>query len=126
MSVWIVLTMIAIHWVSDFILQSQHMSNRKSSSNYYLTLHVTIYTFCTIVCWSLLFYFTNHVVTTRKIFLSLGLIFWMHWLTDYVTSRMTKKLYKQERYHDFFVVIGFDQLLHYIQLLLVYQYIILN
>jgi hypothetical protein len=39
-----------------------------------------------------------------------------HFLTDWVTSRATSALYKEERYHDFFVVIGFDQLLHYVTL----------
>ena len=126
MNVWIVLAIIAIHWIADFLLQTHHMSQRKSSSNFYLTMHVTVYTFATIFLWSLLFYFTNHVMKSSAIWLSFLIIFVVHWITDYITSRITKRLYNEEKYHDFFVVIGFDQLLHYAQLLLVYQLLILN
>lgn len=39
-----------------------------------------------------------------------------HWLTDFVSSRITKKLWELKDYHNFFVVIGLDQLCHYVVL----------
>lgn len=39
---------------------------------------------------------------------------------DYFTSRLNSKLWAQGRTHDFFVAVGFDQVLHYIQLILTY------
>jgi hypothetical protein len=33
-----------------------------------------------------------------------------------VTSRITSRLWQEEREHDFFVVVGFDQLIHQVTL----------
>jgi len=122
--IWGVLYILIVHWFADFVLQTHHMSTRKSTSNYYLTMHVTIYSFVTIFLWSLLFPFTELTVSFNGFLLSLVSIFVMHWITDYFTSRWTSRLYKEERFHDFFVVIGFDQVLHYTQLLLTFNYLL--
>lgn len=124
--IWVFLFIIFVHWVSDFVLQTQHMSTRKSSSNYYLTLHVVIYSFATILGWALVLPLLGIHLYSGPVWLAFLLIFATHWVTDYFTSRRTSKLYKEEKYHDFFVVIGFDQVLHYVQLLLIFNYIILN
>ena len=122
--IWYVLFILLVHWVSDFCLQTHHMSMRKSSSNYYLTMHVVVYTFSTIVMWALVFPFTTIHVSSLGVWLSFAAIFTTHWLTDYFTSRWTSRLYKEERYHDFFVVIGLDQVLHYTQLLITFNYLL--
>lgn len=122
--IWYVLFILVVHWFADFVLQTHHMSTRKSSSNYYLTMHVAVYTFSTIVLWAIVFPLTLTHISSLGIWLSFATIFASHWVTDYFTSRWTSKLYKEERYHDFFVVIGLDQVLHYTQLLLTFNYIL--
>ena len=119
-----ILFILVVHWVADFVLQTHHMSTRKSTSNYYLTLHVSVYTFTTIVLWSIVFPLTLIHISSLGIWLSFAAIFASHWVTDYFTSRLTSKLYKEEKYHDFFVVIGLDQVLHYTQLLLTFNYLL--
>lgn len=44
------------------------------------------------------------------------LTFIFHWCTDYITSREAKKFFDKNDYHNGFVVIGFDQMLHILQL----------
>jgi hypothetical protein len=46
-----------------------------------------------------------------------GITFFAHFATDYVTSRISKKFFDAKDYHNGFVVVGFDQVLHYVQLL---------
>jgi hypothetical protein len=61
--------------------------------------------------------------TLGAIFISLWfstLTFIFHWSTDYVTSRLNSKLWAKGDVHNFFVSVGFDQVLHYAQLFLTY------
>ena len=44
-----------------------------------------------------------------------------HYLTDWCTSRIGKPFWKSGDFHNGFVVIGFDQVIHYISLILVIQ-----
>ena len=36
----------------------------------------------------------------------------LHFVTDYITSRVSSKLWAEQNWHRFFVTIGFDQLIH--------------
>tara|TARA_R110000782_G_scaffold15939_2_gene46095 strand:- start:5214 stop:5597 length:384 start_codon:yes stop_codon:yes gene_type:complete len=122
----IILYFLLIHWLGDFVLQTSHMAIRKSTSNYYLGMHVTVYTVTTILGWFLLFLIYGIHATWVQYFCAGLAIFSMHFLTDYITSRITGKYYKQQKNHEFFVTIGFDQWLHYLQIFIVYNYIILK
>ena len=99
------LTLIAIiivHLISDFILQTDEMAKGKSKSNKWLTIHVLVYTFP-------FFIFGWKFAILNGAF---------HFVTDYLTSRLSSKMWSQNRVHDFFVVIGADQALHMIVLVL--------
>jgi hypothetical protein len=96
------------HFISDFILQTDSMAKNKSSSNYWLGSHIFCYTFymyCFIIlcAWS---------VSVERAALYCVVNGAAHFVTDYVTSRMTKKLWAEKKVHDFFVVIGCDQAIH--------------
>jgi hypothetical protein len=123
---WVFIYILLVHWIADFLLQTRHMATRKSESNYYLTLHVTIYSFTSIVLWVLFFLIIGIHMTTFTVFLSFAVTFATHWLTDYITSRQTSKFYKAENYKCFFDMVGFDQWIHALTLFLTYNYIILN
>lgn len=114
-----------IHWVSDFVLQTEHMAKRKSTSNYYLGMHVTAYSVTTIFAWWLCFLIIGQEVSFLQYFLSFIAIFTMHFITDYITSRKTSKYYSDKKYHEFFTLIGWDQFTHYVQIYLVYNFIIM-
>lgn len=109
---WIIL-ILSCHFIGDFVLQSYYMASNKSKSNKALTLHVLAY--------GIPFYFISMGYVGGIIWLIINLIF--HWITDYITSRITSQYFMQQKYHEFFVVIGIDQLLHYIILIATFTYL---
>ena len=121
--VTIPLALMLSHWIADFLCQSDWMAQNKSKSWKALLLHTLTYS--TVV--SALF--TSYMaIQGFEITLMLFLQFWFitfisHTATDYVTSRWTSKLWQQKEIHWFFVIIGFDQLMHYLQLLLTFDYL---
>lgn len=122
---WVFIYILLVHWFSDFILQTRHMATRKSSSIYYLTLHVGIYSISTFLFW-LPFLFLIPKVTITILFIAFIVTFGSHWLTDFITSKITTRFYKSEKFYEFFSTIGFDQWLHALTLFSTYQYLILN
>lgn len=85
-----------LHFVGDFIMQTDKMAINKSKSNRWLTIHVVAYSLP-----FLLFGWRYALVN-----------FGLHWATDFLSSRVTSALWKAEKRHWFFVVIGFDQAIH--------------
>ena len=115
MNVLTVLLLIWVHTIADFALQTDQMAINKSSSNYWLFIHVFIYSLC---FWPLSFF-----IGWQAGALFVLINFAAHFCTDYVTSRMTTKLWKAGKRHLFFVVIGIDQALHFTALVLSYQWV---
>lgn len=125
------LSIIVIHFLADFVCQSDWMALNKSKHWDPLVIHGLAYTFCFWLCdfsWPFL------CVT-----------FVTHTLTDALTSRATSKLWFitlgeqvdspnldyptfefarvfPRKRHWFFVMIGFDQLIHYTTLALTLKY----
>lgn len=92
-----IVIILALHFIGDFLLQSDRMSKNKSKSLRWLSAHICVYTLA---------------------LTPLGLTFAMvngfaHLCIDYGTSKATSRLWEAKKTHWFFVVIGADQLVHY-------------
>ena len=124
--IWTLLYLILVHWVADFVLQSRKMGENKSHDNFWLTVHVTVYSFATIVLWVVFFLSTGTPMSPFSIWKSFIVIYATHWITDYTTSKITSKYANDKRWYGFFTTIGFDQVLHYTHLFITYNYLILH
>lgn len=112
-----IFTILIIHWFADFVCQTDEQAKNKSKDSKFLTQHVKSYTLIWTVC---LFIYSIILSPSTIVLLFIPVTFICHWITDYCTSRVNSKLWAKGNVHTFFVSIGFDQLLHYIQLFTTY------
>ena len=98
MSLWMIFSIIGLHFLGDFILQSHWMAVNKSKRWDALGVHCIIYG-ATLIPIGIMFAASNGIA---------------HFVVDAVTSRITASLWVRQQWHWFFVVVGADQLIHYI------------
>lgn len=115
---------LVIHWVADFVMQTDEESKKKSTSWFFLLKHTFTYSIVWMLPACVIFGLMNRTETTAW-YVSHTLFFVMitfmsHTVTDYFTSRLNSRLWEKGDVHNFFVSIGFDQILHYIQILLTF------
>jgi hypothetical protein len=130
-----IFTILIVHWIADFVLQTDRQAKGKSKNWDDLLGHTFGYS----VAWSIPMCYFLLTPITGVIFVIITFI--THTITDYFTSRLNSKLVperwnivlnngegnktfwhypKGENWHNFFVSVGFDQILHYVQLFTTY------
>lgn len=109
------------HWVGDFVLQSHYMSITKSKSIEVLGLHVLIWFL--VVTLGVFIFTPFQPYFAEKCLLFAGVNGVCHFATDAVTSRINSYLWADKQIHNFFVMIGFDQLIHQVTLILTFMLI---
>lgn len=117
----IVLAIILIHWLADFVFQTDKMAKGKSKNWNDLLNHTGTYSVIWLI--PIILLFPKDWTTSQYVLTSLsfgGITFIAHTITDYFTSRLNSKLWAKGDVHNFFISIGGDQVLHYTQLLLTY------
>jgi hypothetical protein len=105
--IWQFIELLVVHWIGDFVFQSHWMGVNKSKRSDVLALHIAIYTATLMLGTALIF-----LPSPTSWFVFALVNGALHFCTDFVTSRITSRLYAAKEYHYFFVVIGFDQLIH--------------
>lgn len=93
------------HTIADFVFQTRWMAENKSSSLKALAIHVLEYT--TVMFVGLIFPFG--LVHAALYAIINGVL---HFLTDFVTSRISSYAYKNGDMKLFWGTIGFDQFIH--------------
>jgi hypothetical protein len=111
-----IFAILIIHWFADFVLQTDKEAKGKSKNWSDLLSHTSFYSLFWLLCGIALLGvvgISNAVVFTLITFIA-------HTITDYYTSRLNSKLWADGKVHSFFISIGFDQVLHYVQLFTTY------
>jgi hypothetical protein len=93
-----------LHWIADFIMQSRKVAENKGEDTLTLMKHVSIYSgtlFIGLVWFDSFFAFQISIVNG-----------FCHFFIDAVTSQFTSHFYKEDKIHEFWITIGFDQYLH--------------
>ncbi len=117
---------IIIHFIADFIFQDEVWAVGKSKNFKLLLFHTITYSAIWFIISVILILFN---ILSLKFLLFAPITFLFHTLTDYGTSKVTSRLYQQNKFGSsipnlgFFTMIGFDQVLHYAQLFLTYYFL---
>jgi hypothetical protein len=105
MEITTIIALIWLHYLGDFVLQTNMMATLKSTKYRWLTIHVLIYSLPFLV-----FGFQYAAVN-----------FLIHWAIDWYTSRVSSAFNRKGNKGAFFKVLGFDQALHLTTLVVTYH-----
>jgi len=114
------------HWIADFVVQSRSQAEGKSDSLQLLGVHCFTYTVTLTIGLVISMLIVGIVFSMPYQFscIQLGLFFslilFFHFLIDFITSKITKYFYMEGRTKLFWMIIGFDQWLHVVQILIIY------
>ena len=108
---------LAFHYLLDFSLQTQWQAENKSKNLKALSIHVSVYS----IGWGFLSLFCLFDMDIHRTMIFTVITFILHFVTDYLTSRQSSKFFGNKDYHNGFMVIGFDQFIHYVSLFGVYE-----
>ena len=123
-----IFAIIIIHWIADFVLQTDKQAKGKSKNWNDLLSHTLTYTFVWFIVGFIYIHLNdiNNIFTqfqVKILFLFTFITFIAHTITDYFTSRLNSRLWAEGKVHNFFVSVSADQVYHYIQLFLTYYYL---
>lgn len=128
-----ILILLTIHFIADFIFQDEKWALGKSSFNTSLLKHTITYSLVWLFIGLFIKIFYESIFINFEVFSYLSLFkfvlvtFVFHTITDYFTSRIVAKKFANNHMGSSipnfgaFTIIGFDQLLHYFQLLITYK-----
>jgi hypothetical protein len=104
------------HFIGDFLLQTNHMALNKAHSMSWLSIHVITYT-------AVLASFSFSLLDINSWYLFFLINGGLHWVVDFITSKVIYRLNKLPNKKWYYTGIGFDQFLHAACLIMTYDLI---
>ncbi len=120
---YVLLAIFVVHFLADFVFQTSQMATGKSKSLKWLSIHVGVYGLVSLLS----MYLVGNSVNSYY----LGFSWWLgnvalHFITDFLTSKVTSHFWESKNMRLFFVMIGFDQLIHNVCLIGTYYAVAVN
>ena len=112
MNIEVILLIVLFHFINDFIFQSEDWAINKNNSLIHLLKHTIVYS----LLWFIPIIF---ILSIEKTIIFVIVTFILHTTTDFFTSKIVSKLFKENKLGSSipnigaFTMIGLDQLLHY-------------
>jgi len=113
-----VIVILIAHFIGDFLCQSRRMANNKSRNIWWLATHGIIYSS---ILFILLIAFTYHHHISIFLFALLNGI--VHIIVDKFSSYYSNYFYFRHKIYQMFCVLGGDQLIHTLILLITANWI---
>ncbi len=113
----VILLIFVVHFLADFVFQSSKMATGKSKSFKWLSIHVGVYGLVSLIS---AFIIGFNISDMRWALIWWGINVGLHFVVDFFTSKITSRFWEQKNMRLFFVMIGFDQLLHNLCLITTY------
>jgi hypothetical protein len=110
--------LLCAHYLGDFVLQTNNMAKNKSKSFFVLFVHVLVWSTVILIA-SLL----ALPISYRLCFIFVTINFGLHFAIDAVTSRWMAAILFVGKRHEFFMLLGLDQLMHQLCLLVTLYYV---
>jgi hypothetical protein len=101
--------LLLVHFLADASLQTNRQAAEKSTDEKQLLNHVLTYSFCMLAL-GVFFY------GDLRAFVFAGITGFLHYWTDYHSSRLGKPYWEAKDYHNGFLIVVADQMLHILQL----------
>lgn len=120
-TLYTIVTFLFFHWAFDFFFQTDQMAIGKSKEYKWLNKHVQVYAIglALMAIFNCAFFGMSITLMYAWVLFNAA----AHFFTDYVTSRASSAIYAtNESKHDFFVMIGVDQLIHYVTIFASFVY----
>jgi hypothetical protein len=121
LNVLLIVFVLLVHFIADFICQTQWQAENKSKNDVALWNHIGSYTLVLHV--SALVIASLTPMTWYMALIWSGVNGLLHFGTDYITSRINSKLWAAGNVHNFFVGIGADQFIHAATLILTLRWL---
>ena len=125
MNLNLIVILFVLHFLCDFLFQSRWMAENKGKNVLALSLHVLIYS---LVLFIGLYSYREIVgpnilslvdqIKGDQLLWFVVINFLLHFVTDLTTSQFTRYFWEKNDKHKFFAVIGFDQCVHQICLMI--------
>lgn len=121
----LIISLLFVHFVADFMAQTDWMAQNKSKNPLALFSHAVVYGLFTLILVGI-FLCGGRTVNDAEM-----LVFYVivntisHFCIDMITSQCTSYLWKKQDVHNFFVVVGGDQWLHTSIIILTYKWLLL-
>lgn len=118
-----VITLISLHFIGNFLFQNSWQTTNKSFNIRALSSHVSNYCLTLLILMSIIYMHYGY----DKIVLFILITFIIHWIQDFITSRIGYRLkltaQRTRNWRYYYLHRGLDQLLHYLQLFLTFYFI---